>query len=175
MCLKFRALNKATIRNNYPLPRINEVWDQIGASHVFSTVDLRYWYNQIRIASEDTQKTCFRTWYGAYEFLMVPFGLAGAPPIFQSLMNEVLRPYLDNLCLVYLDDILIYSRDEKKHLDHIRLVLENLREHRLLMGLGMVVDRRLPPSSRHHESGVWQGLYRIEVEVVWILRGATGI
>ena len=131
MCVDYRALNKATIRNNYPLPRIDKVWDQLGGSHFFSSLDLRSGYNQIRIASEDTHKTFFRTRYGAYEFLVAPFGLAGAPPIFQSLMNEVLRPYLDKFCLVYLDDILIYSRGEKEHLEHIRLVLEKLREHRL--------------------------------------------
>ena len=131
MCVDYRALNKATIRNNYPLPRIDEVWDQIGGSKYFTSLDLRSGYNQIRIAKEDTEKTCFRTRYGAYEFLVVPFGLAGAPPIFQSLMNEVLRPYLDRFCLVYLDDILIYSRTREEHLEHIRLVFSQLRKHRL--------------------------------------------
>jgi Reverse transcriptase (RNA-dependent DNA polymerase) len=91
----------------------------------FSSLDLRSGYNQIRIASEVTYKTCFRTRYGAFEILVVPFGLAGAPPMFQSLINEVLRPYLDKFCLVYVDDILIYSRNEKDYLEHIRLVLEN--------------------------------------------------
>jgi hypothetical protein len=109
MCVDYRALNKATIRNNYPLPRIDEFWDQIGGSQSFSSLDLRSGFNKIRIASEDTQKTCFRTRYGAYELLVVPFGLAGAPPIFQSLMNEVLRPYLDKFCLFYLEDLLIYK------------------------------------------------------------------
>jgi hypothetical protein len=90
MCVDHRALNKATIRNNYPLPRIDEVWDQIGGSRYFFSLDLRSGYNQIRIAEEDTFKTCFRTRYGVYEFLAVPFGLVGALPVFQSLMNEVL-------------------------------------------------------------------------------------
>jgi transposase InsO family protein len=131
MCIDYRALNKATIRNNYPLPRIDEVWDQIGGAKYFSTLDLRSGYNQIREADEDVHKTCFRTRYGAYEFLVVPFGLSGAPPVFQALMNEVLRPYLDEFCLVYLDDILIYSKTEEEHIQHLRSILEKLREHRL--------------------------------------------
>jgi GNAT superfamily N-acetyltransferase len=131
MCIDYRALNKATIRNNYPLPRIDEVWDQIGGSKYFSTLDLRSGYNQIRVADEDVHKTCFRTRYGAYEFLVVPFGLSGAPPVFQALMNEVLRPYLDEFCLVYLDDILIYSKTEEEHIQHLRSVLNKLRDHRL--------------------------------------------
>jgi Reverse transcriptase (RNA-dependent DNA polymerase)/RNase H-like domain found in reverse transcriptase len=131
MCIDYRALNKATIRNNYPLPRIDEVWDQIGGSKYFSTLDLRSGYNQIRVADEDVHKTCFRTRYGAYEFLVVPFGLSGAPPVFQALMNEVLRPYLDEFCLVHLDDILIYSKTEEDHIQHLRSVLNKLRDHRL--------------------------------------------
>jgi transposase InsO family protein len=131
MCVDYRALNKATVRNNYPLPRIDEVWDQIGGSRYFSSLDLRSGYNQIRIAEDDTYKTCFRTRYGAYEFLVVPFGLAGAPPIFQSLMNEVLRPYLDKFCLVYLDDILVYSKTKNEHVEHLRIILTKLREHQL--------------------------------------------
>jgi hypothetical protein len=87
MCIEYRALNKETIRNNYTLPRIDEVWDQIGGSKYFSTLDLRSGYNQIRVADEDVHKTCFRTRYGAYEFLVVPFGLSGVPPVFQALMN----------------------------------------------------------------------------------------
>jgi hypothetical protein len=93
-----------------------------GGSHLFSSLDLRSGYNQIRIACEDTHKTCFRTRYGVYDFLVAPFGRAGAPPILQSLMNEVLRPYLDKFCLVYLDGLLIYSRDNEGHLEQIRLV-----------------------------------------------------
>jgi Reverse transcriptase (RNA-dependent DNA polymerase) len=82
ICVDYRAVNKATIRNNYPLLRIDEVWDQIGGSRYFSSLDLRSGYDQIRISEEDTYKTCFRIRYGAYEFLVVPFGIAGAPPVF---------------------------------------------------------------------------------------------
>jgi Reverse transcriptase (RNA-dependent DNA polymerase) len=131
MCVDYRALNKATIRNNYPLPRIDEVWDQIGGSRTFSSFDLRSGYNQIRIAEEDTYKTCFRTRYGAYEVLVVPVGLVGAPPVFQSLINEVLRPYLDRYFLVYLDYILIYSRTKKEHVEHLRIILDKLRKHKV--------------------------------------------
>jgi Reverse transcriptase (RNA-dependent DNA polymerase) len=112
ICVGYRALNKAMIRNNYPLPRIDDVWDQTGGSQLFSSLDLRSVYNQIRSASDDTHKTCFRTRYGACECLVIPFCLAGVPTIFQSLMNTVLRPYLDKFCLVYLNDILIYSLDD---------------------------------------------------------------
>jgi Reverse transcriptase (RNA-dependent DNA polymerase) len=139
MRIDYRALNKATIRNNYPLPRIDEVWDQIGGSKYFSSLDLRSGYNQIRAAEEDVQKTCFRTRYGAFEFLVVPFGLSGAPPVFQALMNDVLRPFLDIFCLVYLDDILIYSRTEDEHISHLRAVLEKLREHRLYAKLSKLL------------------------------------
>jgi Reverse transcriptase (RNA-dependent DNA polymerase) len=131
MCVDYRALNKSMIRNNYPLPRIDEVWDQIGGSKYTTSLDLRSGHNRIRIAKEDTEKTCLRTRYGAFKFLVVPFGLAGAPQIFQSLMNDVLRPYLDRFCLVYLDDILIYSKTREEHLEHIRLVFSQLRKHPL--------------------------------------------
>jgi hypothetical protein len=103
---------------------------QIGGSHFFSSLYLRSGYNQIRIASGDTHKTFFRTRCGANEFLMVPFGLAGAPPNFQSLMDKVQRLYLDKFCLVYLDYILIYIRDKK---EHIRLLSAKLPEHRFFV------------------------------------------
>jgi Reverse transcriptase (RNA-dependent DNA polymerase) len=106
MYIDYRALNRATIKNNYPLPRIEEVWDQLGGSIYFSAIDLRSGYNQMRIAEEDVHKTSFRTRFGSFDFLVVPFGLSNAPPIFQSLMNDVLREYLNDWSILYLDDIL---------------------------------------------------------------------
>jgi hypothetical protein len=133
MSVDYGALT--TIRNNYPLPRIDEVRDQIDVSRYFCSLDLKSGYNQIRIAEEYTYKTCTRNRYGAYEFMVVPFGLAVAPPVFQSLINEVLRPYLDKFCLFYLDDILISSRTLKEHMEHLRMVPDELREHKLYFNL----------------------------------------
>ena len=131
MCIDYRALNKNTIKNQVPLPRIDEVWDQVGGSNYFSTLDLRSGYHQIRIKESDIEKTAFRTRYGQFEYLVTPFGLAGAPGCFQTLMNNIFRPYLDEFILVYLDDILIYSKTKEEHLKHIRIVLELLRKHKL--------------------------------------------
>ena len=131
MCIDYRALNKQTIKNQVPLPRIDEVWDQVGGSKYFSTIDLRSGYHQIRIKDSDIEKTAFRTRYGQFEYLVTPFGLTGAPGCFQTLMNNIFRPYLDNFILVYLDDILIYSKTEEDHLDHVQIVLDLLRKHKL--------------------------------------------
>jgi Reverse transcriptase (RNA-dependent DNA polymerase) len=107
------------------------VWDQLGGSKYFSAIDLRPGYNQTRIAEEDVHKASFRTRFGSFEFLVVPFGLSNAPPIFQSVMNDVLREYLNDWCIVYLDDILIHSHTPEEHLEHIELVFKKMREHKL--------------------------------------------
>jgi hypothetical protein len=124
-------LNKVTIKKKYPLPRIDDLFDQLKDTKIFSKIDLRYGYHQVRINDEDISKTAFRTRYGHYEFTVVPFGLSNAPVVFMCLMNGVFRDYLDKSVIVSLDDILVYSKSEEEHEKHLRMVLQVLREHRL--------------------------------------------
>src|SRR5436190_6430726 len=129
MCIDYRALNARTIRNTYALPRIQECIDKLGNATRLSSLDLVSGYWQTRVAEKDVQKTAFNTRYGKYEFLVMPFGLTNAPATFQTLMNQILRPYIDKFVLVYLDDILIYSNSDEEHLEHLRLVFEALQMH----------------------------------------------
>jgi len=131
MCIDYRALNAKTIKNAYPLPRIQECIDKLGWASHLSSIDLTSGYWQTRVADRDICKTAFNTRYGKYEFLVMPFGLTNAPATFQMLMNQVLRPYIDKFVLVYLDDILIYSSSPEEHLEHLRLVFEALRQAKL--------------------------------------------
>ena len=131
MCIDYRGVNAITIKNKYPLPRVDELFDQLHGARYFSKIDLRSGYHQVRIRAEDVAKTAFRTKFGHYEFLVMPFGLTNAPATFMTLMDSVLRPYLGKFVVVFLDDILIYSKTESEHLEHLRLVFDKLREHAL--------------------------------------------
>ena len=130
-CVDYRWLNKVTVKNRYPLPLAEELLDSLRGSTVFSSIDLRDGYYQIRVAPQDVPKTAFRAPYGHYECLVMPMGLANAPATFQNLMNDVLCDFVGRFVAFYLDDILIYSKDEKEHAHHLRTVLQKLREHKL--------------------------------------------
>jgi hypothetical protein len=126
LCIDYRQLNKATITNQYPLPRIDNPFDQMEGATVFSKIDLRSGYHQLRIKEDDIPKTAFKTRFGQYEFTVLPFGLTNAPGVFMSLMNGVFREYLDKFVQVFIDDILIYSRTTEEHDEHLLLVLQCL-------------------------------------------------
>ncbi|GJU12812.1 putative reverse transcriptase domain-containing protein [Tanacetum coccineum] len=131
MCIDYRELNKLTVKNRYPLPRIDDLFDQLQGSSVYSKIDLRSGYHQLRVRDEDIPKTAFRTRYGHYEFQVMPFGLTNAPAVFMDLMNRVCKPYLDKFVIVFIDDILIYSRNKEEHANHLRIILELLKKEKL--------------------------------------------
>ncbi|GJQ98411.1 putative reverse transcriptase domain-containing protein [Tanacetum coccineum] len=131
MCIDYRELNKLTIKNRYPLLRIDDLFDQLQGSRYFSKIDLRSGYHQLRVHEDDIPKTAFRTRYRHFEFTVMPFGLTNAPAVFMDLMNRVCKPYLDKFVIVFIDDILIYSKTKEDHEVHLGLVLELLRKEKL--------------------------------------------
>ncbi|KAL0536800.1 hypothetical protein IC582_025762 [Cucumis melo] len=131
LCIDYRELNKVTVKNRYPLPRIDDLFDQLQGATVFSKIDLRSGYHQLRIKDEDVPKTAFRSRYGHYEFIVMSFGLTNAPVVFMDLMNRVFREFLDTFVIVFIDDILIYSKTETEHEEHLRMVLQILRDNKL--------------------------------------------
>ena len=131
LCIDYQQLNRVTIKNKYPLLMIDDFFDQLRGVRVYSKIDLRTGYHQLRVREVDIPKTTFRTWYGHFEFTVMPFGLTNAPATFMDLMHRVFQPYLDRFVMVFVDDILIYSKSEEEHEDHLRVVLQDLRDHHL--------------------------------------------
>jgi hypothetical protein len=131
MCVDYHSLNEVTIKNMYPLPWIEDLFDQIKGASVFSKIDLRSGYHQLRIRESDVPETAFHTRYGLYEYTIMSFGLMNVPAYFMYLMNKVFMEYMDKFVVVFIDDILIYSKTEEKHEEHLRMVLEKLRANQL--------------------------------------------
>ncbi|GJU22986.1 putative reverse transcriptase domain-containing protein [Tanacetum coccineum] len=131
MCIDYRELNKLTIKNLYLLPRIDNLFDQLQGSQFFSKIDLRSGYHQLRVHEDDIPKTAFRNRYGHFELTVMPFGLTNVLAVFMDLMNIVCRPYLDTFLILFIDDILIYSKTQEEHKAHLGLVLELLKKEKL--------------------------------------------
>ena len=131
LCIDYRRLNRITIKNRYPLLTIDDLFDQLRGARVYSKIDLRTSYHQLRVRETDISKTAFRMCYGHFEFTVMPFRLTNAPTTFMDLMYRVFQPYLDQFVVVFMDDILIYSQSEEEHEDHLRVVLQRLRDHQL--------------------------------------------
>ncbi|GKA46979.1 putative reverse transcriptase domain-containing protein [Tanacetum coccineum] len=131
MCINYRELSKLTVKNRYPLPRIDDLFDQLQGSSVYSKIDLRSGYHTLRVREEDIPKTAFRTRYGHYEFQVMPFGLTNTSAVFIDLMNQVCKPYLDKFMIIFIDDILIYSKSKQEHEEHLKLILELLKKEEL--------------------------------------------
>jgi hypothetical protein len=131
LCIDYMKLNKMTIKNTYPLSSIDDLFDQLRGAAIFLNIDLRYGYHQVKINDEDIHKISFRTRYGHYEFVVVPFGLTNAPTTFMCLMDIVINKYIDKFVLVFMDNILVYSHIKEEKEEHLRMVLQVLREHHL--------------------------------------------
>jgi hypothetical protein len=131
LCVDYRKLNEVTIKNKYLLPKIEDLFDQLNGAKVFSKIDLRIGYHQLKVRESDIPKTAFTTRYGLFEYTVMSFGLTNAPAYFMNLMNKVFMKFLDKFVVVFIDDILVYSKTEEEHAEHLRLVLGTLREHQL--------------------------------------------
>ena len=131
MCVNYRGLSRVTVHNRYPLPRIDELLDRLRGANLFTKTDLRSGYHQIRVHPGDVHKTTFRTRYGHFEFLVLPFGLTNAPATFMHLMHSIFREQLDDYIIIFLDDILVYNKGLKAHVTHVHQTLSIMRQHRL--------------------------------------------
>ena len=170
LCVDYRQLNKLTVKNKYLLPRIDDLFDQLKGASIFSKIDLRSGYHQLKIKDADVHKTAFRTRYGHYEFLVMPFGLTNAPAAFMDLMNRVFRPYVDQFVVVFIDDILVYSKDRESHDTHLRVVLEILRKEQLYAKLSKCEFWLTEVSFLGHivsKEGIQVDPKKIEVVVEW--------
>ncbi|BBG96968.1 transposable element gene [Prunus dulcis] len=170
LCIYYRQLNKVTVRNRYPLSRIDDLFDQLKGAKVFSKIDLRSGYHQLWIREEDVPKTAFRTRYGHYEFLVMPFGLTNAPAALMDLMNRVFRRYLDRFVIVFIDDILVYSKSQKAHMKHLKIVLKTLRRRQLFAKFSKCqfwLDRVSFLGHVISAEGIYVDPQKIEVVVNW--------
>jgi hypothetical protein len=131
MCVDYKALNKVTVKNSYPLPRINDLFNRLLGAKLFSRINLHSRYYQIRIAKRDEEKTTCRTRYGSYELLVMPFGFTNAPTTFCTLMNDIFRKWLDDFVVVYTNDILVYSNFMEQHVKNLWKVFQKLKENKL--------------------------------------------
>jgi len=185
MCIDYKALNKNTLKNRYPIPRIDELMDELRGAQFFSKIDLRSGYNQIRVSEQDIPKPAFRCHYGHFEFLVMPFGLTNAPATFQSCMNHIFHNHLRKFVLVFFDDILIYNSSWEEHLQHIEIVLRILEEQQLyaklfecefglmeMLYLGHIIG---VDGVRVHEEKIWAIRDSPEPRNVTELQGFIGI
>ena len=143
LCIDYHQLNNMTIKNRYLFPCIYYLFDQLRRATVFSKIDLRSRYHQVRIKDEDIFKTTFRTQYGHYEFFVMLFGLTNAPAIFICLMNNVMQKYLDKFVVMFINDILIYSKTEEEHKEHLKTIFQELRDHQLFAKFSNVISLRI--------------------------------
>ena len=172
MCIDYQALNKITIKNHYPLPHIDDILDQLKEDFYFSKLDLHNGYHQVRVAEQDAWKTAFKTKQGLYEWLVMPFGLTNAPATFMRLMNDVLRPFLDDFVIVYLDDILIFIKTWKEHLKHVKQTLDVLKREKLHIKLSKCEFGKTSLNYLGHIVGVGElKIYTSKVAVIvnWLL------